>query len=61
MLTPGTCILLIRYGNCTLLALDEDRLKVRFDRFLLTKTLSYSLCVHSMLITTIPAAPAPEA
>ena len=61
VLTPGTRIRHIRFGDGTVLSLDEDRLKVRFDRFLLTKTLSCSLCVHSMLITTIPAVPTPEA
>ncbi len=52
-LAPGTRVSHRQFGEGTVLSLEEDRLKIRFDRFLLPKTLSYSLCARSMLLHTI--------
>ncbi|MBO4653005.1 MAG: ATP-dependent helicase [Lachnospiraceae bacterium] len=49
-LTPGTRVSHRQFGEGTVLSLSDDRLRIRFDRFLLPKTLSYRLCARSMLI-----------
>ncbi|MBP5354500.1 MAG: ATP-dependent helicase [Lachnospiraceae bacterium] len=54
-LRPGTRIAHRQFGEGTVLSLENDLLRVRFDRFLLPKTLSYRLCARSMLITVTSA------
>ena len=49
-LLPGTRITHRQFGEGTVLSLENDRLRARFDRFLLPKTLSYSLCARGMLV-----------
>lgn len=49
-LLPGTRITHRQFGDGTVLSLEDDRLRVRFDRFLMPKTLSYSLCARGMLV-----------
>ena len=50
-LAPGTAVTHRQFGDGTVIALDGDRLKIRFDRFLLPKTLSLALCARSQLLT----------
>ena len=52
-LQPGTKIIHKSFGTGTVLSLEEDKLRVRFERFLLPKTLSYSLCAKSMLVRVL--------
>ena len=54
-LTPGTRVTHKSFGDGTVLSLSEDCLRIRFDRFLLPKTVSYSLCARSMLLAVLPA------
>ena len=49
-LTPGTRVLHRQFGKGTVLSLADDRLRVRFDRILLPKSLSYRLCAQAMLL-----------
>ncbi|MBR5713101.1 MAG: ATP-dependent helicase [Lachnospiraceae bacterium] len=53
-LTPGTRVSHRQFGAGTVLSLDDDRLRIRFDRFLLPKTLSYRLCARSMILAILP-------
>ncbi|MBR4813336.1 MAG: ATP-binding domain-containing protein, partial [Lachnospiraceae bacterium] len=52
-LTPGTRVSHRQFGEGTVQALADDRLRVRFDRFLLPKTLSYQQCARTMLLRTL--------
>ena len=49
-LTPGVRVSHRQFGEGTVLSLAEDRLRIRFDRFLMPKTLSYRLCAQEMLL-----------